>query len=175
MTSLTPDLLAWAGSSADRRHRILGATPTWSRAVTARFVLHFNQATGSIVTATNAPSESYDAFYLLAYAAYAAGKEPLSGTTLARAIMHLIPPGPRVEVGPAQIFDAFAALRRGERIDLDGAGGSLDFDLATGEAAVDQAIVCPGVDVHGGASGVVDSGLTYRSAEQRLVGELRCP
>jgi hypothetical protein len=176
ITPIEAEVLRWVGGSAERRHRALGLSPMMSRSVTARFVLHYNESAQERVTAANAPSESFDAFYLLAYATFASADDaPVTGASLARSIAHLVPPGPRVDVGPAQIFDAFNALRRGERIDLDGAASALDFDLATGETHVDHAVVCASVDADGKAAGVVESGVIYRSAEDRLEGDLACP
>jgi branched-chain amino acid transport system substrate-binding protein len=175
MTALHPSILPWIGRSAERRHRFFGVTPVGSRAQNARFILHYNETSGTRVSPTDAPSESYDAFYVLAYASYALGSEGQSGSNLARAIARLTPPGKAIDVGPAQIFEAFTTLRAGERIDLNGAAGPLDFDLTTGEAPVDQSIVCPGVDSRGFASGVVESGLVFRSSDDRLVGDSSCP
>jgi hypothetical protein len=174
-TSMGDPLLSWIGQSVERRHRFLGLTPMTSNSVNAQFVVHYNENAASKVVSSTAPSESYDAFYLLAYAAYAVGKGDIHGTDLARAIERLLPPGPKIEVGPASIFEAFTLLRNGAKIDLDGAASSLDFDTRSGEMRVDQAVVCAGVDRDGFARGVVDSGVVYRSADQRLVGDIHCP
>lgn len=61
------------------------------------------------------------------------------------------------------------------KIDLTGATGKLDFDLATGEAPFDQAILCVGIDARGRASEGIESGLVYAADAKRLVGALRCP
>ena len=78
-------------------------------------------------------------------------------------------------MGPQGIFDALSALRAGENVDLNGALGDLDFDRATGEAPIDYAIVCLGVDDYGGAKGSVDSGLVYDAKLKKLTGTMRCP
>ena len=49
---------------------------------------------------------------------------------------------PEVEVGVPGIFEAYARLENGGRIDVTGATGKLDFDLATGESAFDHSILC---------------------------------
>ncbi|MBL9105718.1 MAG: protein kinase [Myxococcales bacterium] len=90
----------------------------------------------------------YDAFYVLAYAAVAAGDAPLTGRTLARAIARLGPPGATIEVGPADIYPALKALARGDNIDLRGTRTSLDFDPETGDATADFAVSC--IDVAAG-------------------------
>jgi hypothetical protein len=127
------------------------------------------------VTRSAAPSPSYDAFYTLAYAVQAIGAGPVDGLALARALERLTPPGPRIEVGPSGVLEAFQMLRAGGRIDLEGAIGSLDFDPATGEAPIDYTILCFGVDEHGRAVPSVDSGLVYESKTKTLRGALRCP
>jgi branched-chain amino acid transport system substrate-binding protein len=175
MTALHQEALDWIGTSAGRRRRFFGLEPVSTRAVNARFVLHYNEGAAQKVTRTVCPNSSYDAFYLAAYATYALGDQPVTGTNLARAVARLVPPGKAIDVGPAGIFDAFSTLRRGENIDVNGATGSLDFDLAKGEAPFDQALLCVGVDDAGRASGSVESGVVFDSAAGRLEGELRCP
>ena len=75
-------------------------------------------------------------------------------------------------VGPAGIFEAFSALRAGKKIDLEGAFGPLNFDLATGEVAVDQAILCFG---SGESAEMRESGLIYDPRTKSLRGKLDCP
>jgi len=124
-------------------------------------------------------SASYDAFYLLAYATSAlAPGEPVTGASLAKAFARLVPsaaPGTRpsgIDVGRAGILDAYRALQAGERIDLGGASGALDFDLATGSAPLDQAISC--LAVGGGSVREIDSGLVFRASSGLLEGTMRC-
>jgi hypothetical protein len=112
---------------------------------------------------------------LLAYAALALGDEPVSGGALSGSIARLLPPGKRVEVGPLEILDGYGALAAGANIDLDGTIGRLDFDLATGEAPVDMAVVCVNVDRAGAATEGAESGMVFDSRAGTLVGELHCP
>jgi hypothetical protein len=94
----------------------------------------------------------------------------------ARAIARLVPPGAPVTTGPTQIFAAISALAAGESIDLQGTASALDYDLATGEAPSDFALLCPDVDAAGRARGEdVESGVVYRAKEQRVEGTMRCP
>ena len=175
MSSFRPQLVDWLGSSASRRGRVFGLSPVANGTANARFVMHYNETAASKVTRAFAPDSSYDAFYLLAYATYALGDEKITGENLGRAMERLVPPGLPVDVGPAQIFDAFSALRRGESIDLNGATGSLDFDLATGEAPFDQAVLCAATDARGRTIGTTESGVIFRSAAGKLVGTMHCP
>ena len=168
-------LFSWIGRNADRRHRFLGIAAPASTPTNARFTMRYNQAYDDKVTPNLSPAAPYDAFYVIAYAAIAAGDGASSGGDLARAIGRLVPPGKRIEVGPTSIFDAVATLRAGQPIDLHGAGGPLDFDVATGESSADYVFVCPGVDAQGGATVEVESGLSFASAEHSLRGALHCP
>jgi serine/threonine protein kinase len=174
-SAMHPKLLEWMGTSRERRRRFVAIEPVSSTSTNARFVLHYNEGAEAKVTRGLAPNSSYDAFYLLAYATYALGNEPVNGLSLGRAIGRLVPPGQPIDVGPAGIFDAFSALQRGESIDLNGATGSMDFDLKTGEAPFDQALLCAGLDDAGRAADSVESGVVFRSKENRLEGTFDCP
>ena len=166
----------WLGRDAELRRRFLGIAAPANTPTNARFTMRYNQAYPNAITTTNlSPAAPYDAFYLVAYAAFAAGDGPTRGADLARAVASLLSPGKRIEVGPTAIFDAVAALRAGEHIDLNGAGGPLDFDLATGESPADYVFVCPGRDATGNADAEVESGMGFASADHALRGTLRCP
>jgi hypothetical protein len=170
-------LAAFAGRDASRRRRFLGVTNVSSTMPNAQLVLHYNSVfPGEPVLRTDAPQPSYDAFYMLAYAALSLPADaPVTGPALSRAFARLGHGGKRVDVGPAGIFDAFEALRSGGDVDLEGAIGSLDFDPATGEAPIDYAVLCPGVDDHGVAAGFVESGLVFDAGKKAFRGQLRCP
>ena len=172
---LSTDTFRWIGASAERRRRFFGIVSLPSTLVNARFVMHYNEAATTRVAPTDAPNSSYDAFYLLAYAAYALGDKPITGRGLSRAIERLVPPGKPIDVGPAGIFDAYATLRRGANIDLNGAFGALDFDVATGEQPFHFAVVCVGMNDRGVAQHTVESGLVYAGESDRFEGTMRCP
>jgi tRNA A-37 threonylcarbamoyl transferase component Bud32 len=170
------DATAFAGRDATKRHRFFSITNLSTTMPNAKLVLRYNQAyPREPVVRSDAPQPSYDAFYVLAYATYALGDVAISGPALSLAIDHLVPPAPPVDVGPAGIYDAFATLRAGGGIDLNGAIGSLDFDRATGEAPIDYSITCFDIDDRGSAGPSIDSGLTYDSRSDKLVGVLQCP
>jgi hypothetical protein len=184
---LSEALLAFIGTSRDRRGRFFGVTPESSTVANARFVTRYNEVFPDRITLTISPNSSYDAFYLLAYATYAIpATEQVTGEALSRALGRLAPSGPpgaqparpagrSIEVGLGGIFDAYAALSRGDSIDLVGASGTLDLDPATGETAFDLAILCAGVDAKGRARDGVESGLVYSTAARQLAGALHCP
>jgi branched-chain amino acid transport system substrate-binding protein len=173
-TAFPPDLVAFVAASTERRQRLFGATSVGTTTPNARLVLHYNQTFAPPVTRARAPNSSYDAFYVVAYASYAVGAERVDGRSLSRAVARLVPPGAAIDVGPSGILTAFGALRRGESVDLNGTVGKLDFDLKTGEAPVDFAIVCTELDEHGTPIGSIESGLVYDDDKSRLEGQMRC-
>jgi branched-chain amino acid transport system substrate-binding protein len=175
-TQLSDDVRDAIGHDTDLRRRVFGMSNVSTQAPNMNLVLRYNvENPGDEVFPPNAPQPSYDAFYVLAYAIQALGSEPITGPGIARAIERLLPPGKPIDVGPSAIFDGFTTLRSGGRIDLNGAIGSLDFDLATGEAPVEYAILCCAADAHGAATGLVESGLVYDAKAGRLRGTMHCP
>ena len=171
----TMDLASFIGASADRRHRVFAITSVSNDTPTARFVIRYNAAHPKQVTRNFNPAATYDAFYLLTYATFAIGERAVDGPSLARAFARLVPPGREIEAGPMSLFDGITALAAGEAIDVRGASMALDFDLATGEAPSDFALVCPDVAAEGGVSGDLESGVYYRAATRSVEGTPRCP
>jgi len=84
----------------------------------------------------------YDASYFLAYAMYAAGAAPLTGSAIAAAMPRLIN-GKAIDVGPANISAAFQALQKPDStIELDGTLGPPDFDPKTGVRHDQGSVLC---------------------------------
>ncbi len=166
---------AFVGTSAEKRRRFFGLTPPSSTPANSKFTIRYNETFSPKVTTTTSPASPYDSFYLLAYAAFIVGDAPITGVSLARAFERLVPPGRPIDVGSTGIFDAFSALRAGDRVDLRGAFSSLDFDLATGEARSSFAVLCVAPGADGGASDDLESGLVFDATSGRLEGRMRCP
>lgn len=125
--------------------------------------------------AAAAAPAAYDAFYLLAYAAAAAGPAtPLAGEDLARGIARLLPPGPRIDVGPLPIETALDQLRGDGGIDLHLAQGSLDLSAASEASPVSVVITCAAADHAGHGMVEVDSGLSYAAPARAVRGVSRC-
>jgi ABC-type branched-subunit amino acid transport system substrate-binding protein len=156
------------------RARFFPVTATSNTLPNARFVVHYNEVFADKITRSVAPNTSYDTVYVLGYAAYALRGAPATGAALSRSIPRLLGPGRAVDVGPAEIYDALDLLRKNENIDLNGATGRLDFDLTTGDAPVDQAVLCVVTDAAGHTVGT-ESGLVYNATRGEFTGELRCP
>ncbi len=176
------EFYAFVGKSADLRGRFLGVNPPATTVANAKLTMHYNETYTPKVSLTYGPGSVYDAFYVLAYAAYAAeqggqgAQAPLTGATLARAIARLVPPGEAVDVGPANIFEALNVLGAGKNVDLGGASTKLDFDLATGDTAADLAVLCVKTDETGKAIDLMESGVVYGALEGKLMGlPVKCP
>jgi tRNA A-37 threonylcarbamoyl transferase component Bud32/ABC-type branched-subunit amino acid transport system substrate-binding protein len=164
------------GASAERRHRFFGVVASSTSAANAHFVIRFNEANADKVSRTENPGASYDAFYLLAFAANAGGREALDGVVLSRAFGRLVQPGRPIEVGPTDVFEALSELAQDHSIDLEGAYSTLDFDVGTGETASDYALLCADVDGSGAAKAEnVASGVSYVARAHRASGSLACP
>ncbi len=168
-------ILDFVGRDAQRRKRFVRINTPTTTVASNLFTTHFNEAFQDKVSTSDAPRPAYDAVYLLAYAAYAAGDAPLTGQSLAKGIARLVGPGPAIEVGPAKIFSALSALRAGQNVDLVGTETRLHFDLATGEAEADSVVQCIKVDGRGTAVDSMDSGMVYRPATKALEGTFSCP
>lgn len=154
--------------------RLFGVTTPSNTPANAKFALHYNATFDDRITLGFAPNTTYDAFYVLGYAAYAVDAGPLTGATLADAVRRLVGPGAKIEVGPARIMEGVAELAAGRSIDLDGAGSALDFDLATGEDPTDHVILSVGRGVDGKPIGV-ESGLVFDAHTGKLRGALHNP
>ena len=160
----------------ERRRRLYTVDSVSDSLGNGRFVIRYNEQHAEKVTITNNPGASYDAFYLLADAVFAAGRDPITGRALANAFARLVVPGHAIEVGPPQVLEAISELSSGRSLDLDGVTGGLDFDLATGEPPSDIELLCAGIDANGRPSGEdVPSGVVYRAATRTIEGALRCP
>jgi ABC-type branched-subunit amino acid transport system substrate-binding protein len=167
-----PSLPALLDASPNLRKRLLSIHTPHDTIPHAQLRLRYAEA---FPDAADIPEESsYDAIYLVAYAAGVVGDAPVSGPSLARAFQRVTSTGTPIEVGPAHLLEAFGVLKRGGNIDLNGSGTLLDFDLATGEPASDFSVLCLRERSRGVVASV-NSGLRYDARAQRLRGELRCP
>jgi serine/threonine protein kinase len=173
----TAQVMHFVGSNAERRHRVFAVMSLSNSTPNARFVIRYNQGRSDPVSRVINPGSSYDAFYLLAYGIFALdAADPPNGSSIARAFARLVPPGKPIEVGPTSVLEALGLLRSGQHIDLEGTQSGLDFDLSTGEAPADFALLCPGIDANGSASGDdIESGAVYLAKMRRSEGTMRCP
>ena len=168
-------LAAWVEGHPELRRRYYATDAASPRELVSKLVLRYNEVFKPPMLVEDAVSAPYDAFYLFAYAAAALGAEPITGTALARALPRLQPGGAPVDVGPSGIYQAFYALAEGKNIDLRGIQTTLDFDLRTGDAAVDFVAYCLSPGAGEKPSRAVEAGLFFRSAHGKLEGAFRCP
>ncbi len=166
---------ARVAGDAGLRRRLFAATTPANTPVNAKFTFHYNATFSEHVTPALSPNTSYDAFYTLAYAVYAAGERPMSGEAIAAGVARLVGPGPAVEVGPARILEALGTLGEGDKIELQGAASALDFDSETGETPTDHVILCLGVTPAGSATAGVESGLVWDAKSGKIRGTMKCP
>jgi ABC-type branched-subunit amino acid transport system substrate-binding protein len=134
------------GTNESWARRILGAQPYVDKSTAAyrafeqAFRDNYPHLTAG-ATATATPSY-FDGAYVLAYAVAANGNQPVTGANLATAIRtRLTPPGRKISVGYDRIFEVFSTLAGGERVDLEGLTGSLDF-FANGDVPQTQEVFC---------------------------------
>jgi hypothetical protein len=166
----------YLGSDADRRGRLFAVLSDSSSPANARFVMRYNDTYPDHVSITLNPNSTYDAVYLVAYAALSLRDDAVTGPALGRAMGRLVPPGRPTEVGPTQLLDGLRELFAGRPIDLEGATSELDFDPSTGEVPADFALVCAAVGPTGRATGdEVESGVVFRARSGTVSGTPRCP
>ena len=168
-------LYNFIGKSAERRRRFFGVELPSQTGPNIEFAMSYNQFFSPKVTPSTTLVTPYDAFYVLAYATFALGDEPVTGPNLARAIGRLVPPGQPIDVGPTKILEALNVLQSGKNIDLNGAATNLDFDLNTGEVRPRFAVYCVKPDASGQAHEAVESGLFYDARTDKLEGTRHCP
>jgi serine/threonine protein kinase/ABC-type branched-subunit amino acid transport system substrate-binding protein len=171
--ALDPESVAFIAAKADRRRRFFGMDTVATTIANANFVNQYNETFGENVARVDAPNNTYDGFYAIAYAILALGDRPVTGPAIGGAFARLTGPGKTIAVGPQSIFDAYAALRGGATIDLEGAAGHLDLDPATGESTFDITILCAAPPT-GTATMMGESGLVYRQRGGGFTGTLGC-
>ena len=167
------DLAPLFEKEPERRHRFLGLTSPYTDA-SAKLTRRYNAAFDARVEEAQIAAQAYDAFYLLAFAAFATKERRPDGEALARTFPGLMARVPPLALGPSALLDAFNHISRGEGIALDGASGLIDLDLETGERRSDLDVICPGFS-HGRVVGTAASGLRYDHVERALKGRMRCP
>jgi hypothetical protein len=165
----------------DLRRRIRGSVPGTTAAknpLFSRFVGGFRSEfplPQDGEAETFGASGAYDIVYLFALAAASVGTNPLSGNNLALGLTRTVPPGGEIQVGTDSLNAGFGIMTNpaGGNLDFVGASGLLDFDITTGEADSDILIWCmeDTSTEEGGNELVVDSGLLYVQAEDRLDGD----
>jgi branched-chain amino acid transport system substrate-binding protein len=164
-------LLDAARSSPNLAARVRGTVPAYRGPVYDAFVSAYRGAFGAAPTAFGTAG-TFDAAYLTAFSlATLDGKQP-TGALLAQGLSRIVS-GPQVEARFTELAGAFASLRSGASINFSGASGTLDFDLATGEAVADIDVWC--VSTASGGPAFASSGVFYAGATKTVEGVFACP
>lgn len=140
------DLLDFIAANPEMVDRIEGVAPDGRNGdLYETFNLRFRNRYGE--DAASFTANAYDATYIIAYAASSLPNDELiTGAALAGAIERLVDGSP-VESGPDNIGAARNILLSGNTIDFEGASGSLQFDLQTGDVAANMVLWRVGLDV----------------------------
>jgi serine/threonine-protein kinase len=178
---IPPWLIEASGADPVMRRRVFGVSSANRTDENMRFTNLFNSAFppektgGNPVTLGSAPNTTYDAFYALALGALATKEPEPKGRDIAEKLALLASEGADFSVGPARLREVVELVREGKPVRLRGATGVITFDPATGDMPADLTIQCVDTDLKGRAIVAKDSGLVYRHALKRLVGDLDCP
>lgn len=115
---------------------------------------------------------AYDSTYILAYTIASLGKAAPSGAAIADAMKKLVG-GTKLVIGPDTLSTAMQTLGSGAALDIDGASGPLDFDLAAHEAVSDIDVWC--ISSANATTTFQSTGRRYDSATHAMVGTFACP
>ncbi len=160
---------------AELRTRIIGIDNSIENPTLGQFVFDYNQRYTPQISAIDATSSPYDAFYLTAYLVAAVGSTPLSGESLARALPRLMAKEPVIQVGASSIYQAFNQLQQGHSFKLAGTVTALDFNWETGDSPADFETYCI-TSVNGSSlTESTPSGLHFSAKEPHWIGSLHCP
>jgi ABC-type branched-subunit amino acid transport system substrate-binding protein len=123
-------------------------------------------------------TQAYDGTYLIAFASAAAkpGYGPLLSIDVAKGMHSLVGGTEVINVGPTKVKSGFETLRKGGKIDFNGASGPHDFDVNVGEAQNDYAIWCVRTDPNTSTPVFENvTGMTWKYGTNTLEGTYSCP
>jgi branched-chain amino acid transport system substrate-binding protein len=167
-----PELLTAVTGNDALRQRVRGTVPGTSNTLFNAFNIQYLGKYKSNATVFGMAG-AYDSLYLLAYDIVSLGSQPITGANLSSAMSKMVG-GQATSVGAAGIKSAFQVLQSGNAIDINGASGPLDFDLAKHEAISDITVWCISKDGNGNPI-FAPSGRFYDSATQSMSGTFNCP
>jgi hypothetical protein len=176
------------GYNQDWARRVYGSQPLVDKGTSAyrSYEQSFRANYPNLMVGVTATPSYFDGAYLLAYAVAANGLRPVTGRNLADAIRTRLipakgaPPARQFAVGYDNIFGVLNALSGGERIDLQGLTGNLDF-LENGDVNQTQEIFCMQTEATtdgalGKVIGVKASGMIFDPLSDSLTGSITgCP
>ena len=165
-----------AADPAALRARIRGTQPGSVTPLAQQFFnFGYKGAYGNDSVLSYGMAGSYDIAYMLVYTIAAAKGGPVDGTSLAKNMALLVGGTQVVDVGAASLPKGLEAMRKGEKVDFNGASGPLDFDIATGEAPSDYSIWCVKIDPNSTKAIFLEStGVSYSAKDSKLIGTFSC-
>jgi ABC-type branched-subunit amino acid transport system substrate-binding protein len=116
---------------------------------------------------------SYDAVYLTAYAAIAAGAAELNGQTLAQAVRKATSGGPTIKVGQTDMATAVQALQAGGGLTVIGTTGPITFN-PSGTRQYNARTFCVS-GVNGTATAITRPGYSLDIGTGKTTGSPVCP
>jgi branched-chain amino acid transport system substrate-binding protein len=122
-------------------------------------------------------SGAYDIVFMIAYSTIAARGAPITAEQLARGFASLSDTeATTIQAGSTSIGQAASILGDGGTINFEGASGSLDFDLSTGEAASPIQIWCIAPSGEAGEnSGAYYDGTGLAGESEPAIDAFSCP
>lgn len=165
------ELLDLIKSNNAIRTRVRGTVPGTAGATFQAFSLHY-QGKFNSTPAVFGMAGAYDSTYILTYTMASLGSATPTGATIAGAMKKLVG-GTKLVVGPDTLSTAMQTLGAGGSLDIDGASGPLDFDLAAHEALSDIDVWC--VAILNNTTTFESSGRHYDSSTKAMVGTFSCP
>ena len=167
-----PEALTAVTGNDALRQRIRGTVPGTNNTLFGAFNIQYQGKYGALANVFGMAG-AYDSLYLVAYAIVSLGTQPITGANIAAGMSKMIG-GTKSPVGAGNIQSAFQVLESGNAIDIDGASGPLDFDLAKHEALSDITVWCISTDGSGNPV-FAASGRYYDSPTQKMTGTFVCP
>ncbi|CAN5677291.1 hypothetical protein BH09MYX1_BH09MYX1_35690 [soil metagenome] len=168
-----PELITACKGNDALRTRIRGTVPGAKSSLFNQFAIRYSGKYSQSPDVFGAAG-SYDSVYLIAYSIITLGTKPIDGTSVAKGLESMVG-GTKLDVGASNIKTAFQALGvAGGKIDIEGASGPLNFDLALHEAPSDIDVWCVGKDGNGDPA-FLSSGRFFDSAVGSMVGTYSCP
>jgi ABC-type branched-subunit amino acid transport system substrate-binding protein len=142
-TGATTDFLKSNDADGGLRKRILGATPGSEDLNYQQFKINYQtQVRDGTSPNSFGASNTYDSVYVAAFAIASLREQSITGRNMANAIANLVGPGQKISVNISDLNTGLNLLSQGQKIDVHGVSGPLNFDLTTGDVAQETQIWC---------------------------------
>jgi ABC-type branched-subunit amino acid transport system substrate-binding protein len=172
------ELLTLVTSFPTLRARLLSTAPgdnEMTNAALRDLLIRYQQLYSDYPSETFGLAQAFDAYYALAYGLAAVRNADVVGLDerdgLEKVLFGPGTPQP-VTVGPEAIGVAFAAIRAGTPLALQGASGALQFDAATGTPLANVQVWCVTQAAGTGVPVFTSAGVAWSAATATLTGSL---